>query len=265
VRADGTRFPVEVQATLVREQDRPVALQGVARDITERRRLEAHLAESQRLTGIAQTAAMIGHDLRNPLQAIATTTHLMRKQIESTPSDEKKLSELDMLDRIHNSVRYMDKIVTDLQSYAEPRLLKLTQTNLMQLLQESLQISHVPSNIKLTMNTTEESVLADQSIIRVFTNLTTNAIQAMPNGGELTIDTERVGKQVSIHFQDTGVGIPKENMTRIFDPLFTTKAQGQGFGLSVCKRIVEAHQGDITVESTIGKGTRFTVKLLHER
>jgi signal transduction histidine kinase len=159
----------------------------------------------------------------------------------------------------------MDKIVSDLQAYADPRILRLTPVNLEQLLNESILIAQIPSNINLSINVTEEPVLADQSIIRVFVNLILNAIQSMPNGGELTIWTVREGKQVLIHFQDTGIGIPKEHLQKIFDPLFTTKAQGQGLGLAVCKRLVEAHEGTITVESTVGKGSTFTVKLKHER
>ena len=108
-------------------------------------------------------------------------------------------------------------------------------------------------------------MLADPVIERVFVNLLLNAVQAMPNGGELTVKSERQGKNVLIHFQDTGVGILKENLPRLFDPLFTTKAKGQGLGLAVCKRLVDAHEGSISVESTIGKGSTFTVKLPLER
>jgi signal transduction histidine kinase len=96
---------------------------------------------------------------------------------------------------------------------------------------------------------------------RVFTNLITNAIQAMPNGGQLAIRASKVEKVVLISVQDTGAGITKENIGKLFTPLFTTKAKGQGLGLPVCKRIAEAHGGEVTVESEEGKGSIFTVRL----
>jgi signal transduction histidine kinase len=98
-------------------------------------------------------------------------------------------------------------------------------------------------------------------ITRVFFNVIKNAIDAMPNGGTLTIDCKRVGSSIEMTFADTGMGVPKEMLPRIFSPLFTTKAQGMGFGLAICKRIVEAHGGTITVETVEGKGTTFKVTL----
>ena len=89
---------------------------------------------------------------------------------------------------------------------------------------------------------------------RVFTNLVINALQAMPDGGQLTINASKTEDVALVRVEDTGIGIPEENLSKIFQPLFTTKARGQGFGLAVCKRIVEAHGGTITVESKVGKG-----------
>ncbi|MEM3430645.1 MAG: ATP-binding protein, partial [Candidatus Bathyarchaeia archaeon] len=122
---------------------------------------------------------------------------------------------------------------------------------------------NIPENIKVTLNVDRETTLkVDPDLIRrLFTNLITNAIQAMPDGGQLTIKTSKNDREVSISFQDTGVGIPEENINRLFDPFFTTKAKGQGLGLSICKRIVEAHEGSISVESKVGVGSTFTVKL----
>ena len=96
---------------------------------------------------------------------------------------------------------------------------------------------------------------------RVLINLITNAVQAMPEGGKLTIRASRTGETASISIQDTGVGIPGEDLPRLFQPLFTTKPRGQGFGLPVCQRLVEAHGGSITVESEVGVGSTFTVQI----
>ena len=99
------------------------------------------------------------------------------------------------------------------------------------------------------------------SLKRVLSNLILNAIQAMPDGGSLTVAVSSTDEHVIITVKDTGVGIPKESIPKIFEAFFTTKAQGQGLGLSICKKFVEANGGSIEVESEEGKGTIFTVKL----
>jgi signal transduction histidine kinase len=100
---------------------------------------------------------------------------------------------------------------------------------------------------------------------RVFSNLIANAVQAMPEGGELTVDASKSDEEALVSFHDTGVGIPQEDFSKLFSPFFTTKAKGQGLGLAVCKRLVEAHGGEITVESRLGEGTTFTIRLPHRR
>ena len=96
---------------------------------------------------------------------------------------------------------------------------------------------------------------------RVFTNLAENAIQSMPSGGSFTIEARRNEGVFLVSFRDTGVGMPENVKSKLFTPLFTTKSKGQGFGLVVCKRIVEAHNGEITFESEVNKGTVFIVKI----
>jgi len=98
-------------------------------------------------------------------------------------------------------------------------------------------------------------------IKRAFLNLTTNAMQAMKNGGTLKISTKKTGNMIEVSFKDTGIGISKEKMKKLFTPFFTTRAKGMGMGLSICKKFVEIHCGNIDVESEEGRGTTFTVKL----
>ncbi|MEM3786141.1 MAG: ATP-binding protein, partial [Nitrososphaeria archaeon] len=126
-----------------------------------------------------------------------------------------------------------------------------------------LSTNKIPENIKVIVNILPGFTIdADpESIKRVFTNIIINAFQAMPEGGTLTIYAEKEDNMTKIFFKDTGAGIPKENLEKIFQPLFTTKAKGTGLGLAVCKRIVEAHNGTIDVESELGKGSTFIIKL----
>jgi signal transduction histidine kinase len=100
-----------------------------------------------------------------------------------------------------------------------------------------------------------------QLLKRVLINLVTNSVQAMPEGGELTIKAQANDEKVQIIVEDTGTGIPEEIKPKIFTPLFTTKSKGQGFGLAVCKRVIEAQHGKVTFESQVVKGTKFIIEL----
>jgi PAS domain S-box-containing protein len=236
-------------------------------DITERKKLEAQLAQSQRLAAIGSTTAMVGHDLRNPLQALVGMVYLLKQQYERIPVEHKKTTEFDatkMLLGMEASVSYMNKIVSDLQNYAAPLQPELAKVSTHRFLKESLCTIGIPAHVKVSVTVRKgaETLNVDPDLIkRVFTNLIMNAVQAMPQGGELKIAAQKNGEEELISFQDTGVGISRETLPNLFEPLFTTKAQGQGLGLAVCKRVMEAHGGTITVESTIGKGSTFTARL----
>jgi signal transduction histidine kinase len=229
--------------------------------------MEQRLTRAEHLAGIGEAAAMVGHDLRNPLQGLAGTIHLLREQYKVMAGNQQSPDELETLELLNmadQSVFYMDKIVSDLQDYSKPVRAEYESVNTSELLKETISNIRIPTNVKLSINVTEDlqSLTVDPALMkRVFTNLITNAVQAMPDGGELKITTQKTADEVLISFQDTGVGISPENLPNIFQPFHTTKAQGQGLGLAVCKRIIEAHGGKITVNSTIGKGSTFTVKL----
>jgi len=260
------------------------------RDITERKRMEnelkrysEHLEEvvlertkklqqAERLAAIGQTAAMVGHDLRNPMQTIVGALYLTKKKLESLPESSKKTlaqsSVIETFEAIERELGYMNKIVSDLQDYAAPLNPELTQVDMRAFTEEIMSQMDTPRSIstRLTVSDPSLEVMIDRTMIRrVFTNLITNAIQAMPNGGELRVSLSRTGKDLLVSFRDTGAGIPEEYMDSLFKPLFTTKAKGQGFGLAVCKRMVEAHGGSIAVESKLGEGSTFTVKLPIEK
>jgi two-component system sporulation sensor kinase A len=131
------------------------------------------------------------------------------------------------------------------------------------MMNETLSALHIPENVEVNNEIGQDffATLDSYLLKRVMTNLVLNAVQAMPEGGRLTIKASRNDSEVSLSVQDTGVGILEENMPKLFQPLFTTKAKGQGLGLPVCKRIVEAHRGRFSVTSKVGYGSTFTVHL----
>jgi PAS domain S-box-containing protein len=271
------------------KEGKVIGLVGISRDITkikdteeELRRYSSQLEElveertrklkdAQRLAAIGETAAMVGHDLRNPLQTVAAIPYMVRQMVQSLPVPTKEVVEKnglhELMEMLRDQTVYMNKIVSDLQDYARPVNLELKEINLYDMINETLSPLQIPENIEVH-NEIEHGFFAtlDSYLMkRVFTNLILNAVQAMPEGGKLTLKASRKNEEVSISIQDTGVGIPEENMPKLFTPLFTTKAKGQGLGLPVCKRIVEAHGGKFSVESKVGFGSTFTVHLISKQ
>ncbi len=230
----------------------------------ELKKTQRELLKSQRLAAIGEVAAMVGHDLRNPLQSIVNMMYLAKEKLNSTPLQGSEL--LKLAETVEEQVRYMNKIVSDLEDYARPLKVELAPTDLHKLINETLSNIKVPDTVEVSVMIEDDldfpKLIVDAALMkRVFINLITNALQAMPDGGHLKIVAKRTEDSALISIQDTGVGIPEENTDKIFQPLFSTKAKGQGLGLPVCKRLVEAHNGSITFKSKAGKGSTFTVEI----
>jgi signal transduction histidine kinase len=230
--------------------------------------MEEALIKSQRLATIGEVAAMVGHDLRNPLQVLTNVLYLLEEGFKTQSSSQTvELLEKNrpvLLETMEEQIGYMNKIVSDLQDYARPLKPELGPTNLRRLFDDILSAAGLPISIDVSIEIEEnvQELNIDHGLMkRAFTNLVTNAVQAMPDGGRLTIRALKADRIALISIQDTGAGIPKENLDKVFTPMFSTKAKGQGFGLAACKRIVEAHNGKISLESTTGKGTTVFIKI----
>jgi len=237
---------------------------AAARDITERKRLEKQVQDSERLAAIGATAGMVGHDIRNPLQSITSDVYLVKSELDVVPEGEEKENMKESLEGIQKNIDYVNKIVQDLQDYARPLKPAAKELDLENVCREVLQKSTVPKIIKTSCLIDKEAqqVTADPEILRrILTNLVTNAVQAMPKGGKLTLKGRIHENELLITVQDTGQGIPNDIKKKLFTPLFTTKSKGQGFGLAVVKRMTESLGGTVSFESTEGKGTTFIVHL----
>jgi PAS domain S-box-containing protein len=282
---DGNPYYVELIATPFKDKDGNVtaALECVV-DIAEKKRMQSKLIEyskkleklvkerteqlqqtqvklvkAERLAAIGELAGMVGHDLRNPLTSIKGATYYLKAKCSQGLDATGKM----MLSTIDNSIEYSDKIINDLLDYSRDIKLKLAGTTPKSLLKNTLALIEVPEKIKITDETEDTPIFkADTGkISRVFVNIIANAFDAMPQGGTFTITSREVKGSVEIVFKDTGTGMNQETLNKLWTPLFTTKAKGMGFGLPICKRIVEAHGGRIFVESAPGVGTTFTVTL----
>ena len=226
------------------------------------------LKERERMATIGELSAMVGHDLRNPIQVVYGLCSILRKKVEDLKKlgvDESQISDLKYVDdELHEQMLYMNKIVSDLQDYAKTIRLAPGEVDIRHVIEDVLSSVKVPSNVNVSVVFNEgfPQLHVDVSLMRrLYTNLINNAVQAMPDGGDLTVKGRSTAEYAFVDIEDTGVGISEENMRKIFRPLFTTKAKGTGLGLSVCERIVESHGGDILVESEVRVGSTFTVRL----
>ena len=222
------------------------------------------LKDSERLAAIGATAGMVGHDIRNPLQAITGDIFLAKADLSEGPESEGKKHALESIEEIEKNVDYINKIVQDLQDYARPLNPKAEESDLKSILEKLMAKNRTPENVKVKIEVSEEArkIATDSYYLnRILYNLVTNSIQAMPNGGRLTIQAYREVNDTVITVKDTGVGIPEDIQDKMFTAMFTTKSKGQGFGLPVVKRMTESLGGSVSFESEAGKGTVFIVRL----
>ncbi|MGA2385199.1 MAG: PAS domain S-box protein [Candidatus Bathyarchaeia archaeon] len=281
-RKDGSVFPASVRTwRLTDGKGKVIGIWSIVRDISQQKALQKNLEEqaenlerlvekrtkqlkdSERLAAIGQTAGMVGHDLRNPLQTVIGELYLAKAEVDSLPQNEIKCNLLESIHVLEEQAVYMDKIVSDLQAFVRPVKIVKNSVILKEAVNDVLASIAIPDNIAVQMQIKDNlAIKADPQLLkRVLINLVTNSVQAMPKGGKLFIKSQvnRDG-YVSISVEDTGVGIPEKIKPKIFTPLFTTKPRGQGFGLAVCKRVIEAHGGTISFESQEGKGAKFTIQ-----
>lgn len=240
-----------------------VAIVAVGRDLTERRRLEAQLAQSAKIASLGVMAGGIAHEIRNPLAIIAASAQLL----EDHPDDPELRQQC--VQKIVTSAQRASLIIEQLLKFSHPP-------------QERFRPLNIHATLEETFNLLNHQMLVSQVILRrdfspdvprlygnpellqqVFTNLILNACNAMPQGGQLTVTTRLSGEHVELRFTDTGHGITKEHAAKIFDPFFTTRTvgKGTGLGLSISYSIIQQHQGTLEVVSEPGTGATFVIRL----
>jgi two-component system NtrC family sensor kinase len=257
---DGTAFPVEVSASdVTNAEGEVVGRMASFVDITDRKALEERSVREERLAVLGQLAGGIVHELRNPLGWIKGSTYFLDMALEDPAPDVKKALEL-----LKSGVVKSERIIESLLGFARSGSPRRREVGVNKVVRETLSTIDAPDSVEVVCRLDEPmpDILADpDQLDLVFGNLVLNAIQAMPDGGKLTVASKIAGASVLISFADTGTGISEENLERIFDPLFTTKTSGMGLGLALIKMLVEEHEGRIEVESEEGEGTIFTVRL----
>ena len=232
-------------------------------DVTDRtrelREAQEQLVRQERLAVLGQLAGSVGHELRNPLGVISNAIYFL-KLIQPEANAQVK----EYLDILENETRASDKIVTDLLDFTRIKAAEREPVSVADLLGQTLAHYPAPPGVKVWLDIPETvpPIYADpRQIIQVFGNLISNAYQSMPNGGQMTLFTRIQNDMMEVSVQDTGTGIPPENMQKLFEPLFTTRSRGIGLGLAVSKKLTEANGGRIEVQSEREKGSTFTVVL----
>jgi signal transduction histidine kinase len=218
------------------------------------------LYRAEKLAAIGKLAGAIGHELRNPLGVIKNSTYFLSLKLQES-GDEKTKRHLEIIDK---EVGESTRIIEDLLNFARIKMPEQKPTEIAPLIRETLESVPAPEGITVDTQPAEglPPVFIDRAqIFRVFTNLIKNAYQAMPRGGRLTISTSLKGNFLEVAFADTGVGISPENLPKLFEPLFTTKEMGTGFGLAIVQSIIEGHKGKVEVESHEGQGATFKISL----
>jgi PAS domain S-box-containing protein len=262
VTKDDYIIPVSFSGSVM--HDKSGQIQGivcVAQDLTERKMLEEEKRMRQeKLAMLGQLAGGVGHELRNPLGAIKNSTYFLNMVLEDPEPEVKETMKI-----LEKEVATSERIISSLLDFARARPPLKRNVNIKNIIQEILTCTNVPEDIKVESQIGESipTIMADpDQLSQVFGNIILNAIQAMPEGGQLIIKSKTSRPdRITISITDTGVGIPEENLEKIFEPLFTNKAKGIGLGMAITKTFVEGHGGSIEVQSKAGEGSTFTVKL----
>ena len=288
IRRDGAEKIVKLTTNLIREDDRLRGFQNIARDVTKEKEMQGKLSaayrelseshqrlkesqeqliQAEKLTSLGQLAASIAHEVNNPLSGVLAYTQLLAKKIggDSIPKE----VALGYLSKMEAELTRSTKLIRSLLDFARQSPPEFRQLNLndvvsraFDLAAHSAELQHV--QVIKELDPSLPNLMADfDQLYQVCTNLFLNAIQAMPQGGKLTIRTSVNDGQLKIEVQDTGCGISPENMRKLFTPFFTTKheVKGVGLGLAISYGIIQRHHGRIEVQSKKGEGTTFTICL----
>jgi signal transduction histidine kinase len=251
---------------------KPLELQAIRRSLNTLMDLDLAIIEdayqaeylarqqrTERLAAIGQVAGGVAHELRNPLNVVKTSVYYLLNA--RNPSPEKHTEHLK---RIERHVTLADGVITTLSSFAKMPMPNLQPFPVGQCIQEALETNPVPDNIQVTIDCPSSlpPVLADIDQLRiVFANLIRNAREAMPKGGSLSIKGIALEGGVEVSVADTGVGISPEDIHRILEPLYSTKARGLGLGLAIARSILDKNKASLRLSSEIGRGSTFTVRL----
>jgi two-component system sensor histidine kinase HydH len=224
--------------------------------------LEAEVAHRDRLSAMGNMAATVAHEIRNPLNSVSMGLQRLKREFHPTQDEEEYSHYIELM---RGEVQRLNSIVEEFLSLARPLEIKPEEVRMDTLLEELTTFAKADAElanvqIRVVVPPDLPTARVDRNYLKqVLLNLILNGLQSMPQGGSLTLEAEVSRGNMIVTVADTGEGVPQETLSRIFEPYFTTKTKGAGLGLTIARRIVEAHQGTLTVDTTSGQGTRFRI------
>jgi PAS domain S-box-containing protein len=258
---DGSLVPIWLSARLLHEDSREIGIVGYFRDLRERRRLEMELLRNERLAALGKMVAHISHEIKNPLITIGGFTGQLGRVADLPENARRRLT------LIHKEVQRLEKFLTDMSTFTRGAPPQKALGDLPALIREVAEL--MDGSFKDRAVTFHFHALSqiptfafDPGQIRqVLINLFKNAVEAMPEGGDLTVSVEVGEGFLVLKITDTGHGIPPEQLHNLFTPFFTTKPGGTGLGLIISRGLITQHQGEISIDSAEGRGTTCTIRL----
>lgn len=261
---NGNTIPIGFSTSLVRDEAGTIlgALE-VFNDLTEVKRLEAEVQRVQTLAALGEMAATVAHEIRNPLGGIAGYAGMLERDLDSDDPNRR------LVQKITEGVGRLNRIVVSLLNYTRPLRLNVHPVNLVELLEETtaffaIDIERSREDIRLERDFPDGDLICridPEQLQQVILNLLQNAMQAMPDGGAIAVGLRVEENQGVLSVGDTGIGMADEVREKLFTPFFTTKEDGTGLGLVTSKKIIDAHNGQIRVDSEPGRGTQFSISL----
>lgn len=260
IRKTGETFPANISFS-VSEVDGTTYFTGIVRDLTETKALQDRIIHSERLAALGQVVAEISHEIKNPLMMIGG----FARQLAQETQDDKSLSKLNI---IVSEVARLENLLSELRDLYSPRTLDRQEMDINELLRETYELVRedcAGKNIQVGFHARDAGIVVEgdrSKLKQVFLNLLKNAVEAVSDGGTVSLSSTLKGRKVEIRIIDSGRGIPEEHREKVFSPFFTTKKHGTGLGLSVSRSILENHPGfSFGFETEKGKGTTFTVTM----
>lgn len=260
---DGRLTPTSISASVI-EYGKRKSIQWICRDITERKRMELQLIQTERLAAVGELAAGVAHEVNNPLGGLQNFVKMMKKEPENV------LQNREFLDLMSEGLKRIEIIVKQLMTFSRPYSTHMSNHRLNEIVENSLRfvdhrIKESGVHLKKELSLDLPEIYGDaDNISQVLINIIVNALDSISKDGNLTIKTGYCDfhpSSIQVAITDTGSGIPEEILNKIFNPFFTTKEMGSGLGLAISKRIVDDHNGNIVVKSNPGEGTTFYVCL----
>jgi signal transduction histidine kinase len=230
-------------------------------DVTDKIKMERQLVQADKMASLGTLAAGIAHEIRNPMATINLNTQILLRDLDV--GEEHQVYMLD----IQKEVKKIERIISEILEFSKPRPAHLVENNINEVVLSVHELTRVQlrqDDLRVHFNLADHlpAVLIDPAqISQVVINLVINAMQAMPDGGDLTVttQTDSTTRRVELLVGDTGLGIPNENLSKIFDPFYTNKPEGTGLGLSIARQILDKNQAAIRVSSKEGQGTVFRI------